>query len=339
MKTLNSQPSINRLTQPLLQDFLRDLDALRLKRHVASNGSTIIDAGIDAIGGLEAGRRIAEICLGGLGQVALNMGAGKWPLSLQVHAANPVLACLGSQYAGWSLSHGEGKGAFHALGSGPARALAQKENVFQEIDYRDSAESTALILEVDKMPPLEVIEKITDDCRIAPENLTIILTPTTSLAGVVQIVARVLEVALHKVHTLGFPLDKVIDGIGTAPIPVPSKDFVVSMGRTNDAILYGGCVQLFVDCDDDAALSLAQQLPSSASRDYGKSFAKIFKEVNYDFYKIDPNLFAPAQVIVSTLKGGNSFRAGKINEALIEPTFTERSVQQIVSAQLGETLI
>ncbi len=331
MQTTVSQPSINKLTQPLLNNFLNDLDALRLKRHVLPNGSVIIDAGIDAIGGLEAGRRIAEICMGGLGHVALNMSGGKWPLSLQVHSANPVLACLGSQYAGWSLSHGEGegKGAFRALGSGPARALAQKETLFQEIEYVDKADSTALVLEVDKMPPREVIEKIIDDCCIAPERLTVILTPTTSLAGVVQIVARVLEVALHKVHTLGFPLSKIVDGIGTVPIPTPSKDFVVSMGRTNDAILYGGCVQLFVDCDDDEAWQLAQQLPSSVSRDYGKSFAQIFKDVNFDFYKIDPHLFAPAEVIVSTLKGGKSFYGGKINAALIEHSFIDRATQPV----------
>ncbi len=329
MQTSISQPSINTLTQPLLEKFLKDLDALRLKRIVLPNGSVIIDAGIDAFGGLEAGRRIAEICMGGLGYVALNLNGEKWPLSLHVHAANPVLACLGSQYAGWSLSHGEGKSAFRALGSGPARALAQKETLFQEIAYKDSAESAALVLEVDKMPPPEVIKKIVDDCRIVPERLTVILTPTTSLAGVVQIVARVLEVALHKVHTLGFPLNKIVDGIGTAPIPTPSKDFVVSMGRTNDAILYGGRVQLFVDCDDDQASKLAQQLPSSASRDYGKSFAQIFKDVDFDFYKIDPHLFAPAEVVVSTIKGGKSFCGGKISDAMIEQSFIDKTVKPV----------
>ena len=186
-------PSINRLTQPLLENLKRDADALRLQVMILSNGTTLIDAGIDARGGLEAGRRIAEICLGGLGHVALHTGAGKWPLALSVHAANPVLACLGSQYAGWSLSHGEGKGAFHALGSGPGRALAQKEALFAELGYRDSSASTCLVLEVDQAPPLQLIEKVSRDCQVAPEQLTFILTPTRSLAGVVQIVARVLE--------------------------------------------------------------------------------------------------------------------------------------------------
>ncbi len=322
MQTKPAWPSINLLVQPLIENLKRDVGALRLSQTILANGTTIIDGGINAQGGLEAGRRIAEICMGGLGHIALTMGAGKWPLSLHVHAANPVLACLGSQYAGWSLSHGEREGAFRALGSGPARALAQKEKLFEKLNYRDSAASTVLVLEVAQVPPPALIEKIIDDCNIAANQLTIILTPTQSLAGMVQIVARVLEVALHKVHALGFPLEQIVDGVGTAPLPSPAMDFLTSMGRSNDAILFGGRVQLFVDCGDDEAEQLAQQLPSSSSRDYGKSFGQIFKEVNYDFYKIDPMLFAPAQVIVSTLKSGKTFRAGNVNEDLLDTSFS-----------------
>lgn len=322
MQVKSAWPSINQMTQPLLENLQRDASSLHLQCERLSNGTTIIDAGIAARGGLEAGRRIAEICMGGLGQIAITTGTGKWPLAIQVHAANPVLACLGSQYAGWSLSHGEGKEAFRALGSGPARALALKEKLFEELDYRDSAASTCLVLEVDKVPPQALIEKIIHDCGVDAEQLTLILTPTQSLAGVVQIVARVLEVALHKAHALGFPLAQIIDGVGTAPIPSPANDFMTSMGRTNDAILFGGRVQLFVDCSDDDARQFAEKLPSSASRDYGKLFGEIFKAVDYDFYKIDPMLFAPAQVIVSTLKNGKSFRAGKVNDELLDRSFS-----------------
>ncbi len=321
MQTKSAWPSINELTQPLLENLKRDAAVLRLTCETLGNGTSIIDAGIVALGGLEAGRRIAEICMGGLGHVALNMGAGKWPLAVHVHAANPVLACLGSQYAGWSLSHGEGAGAFHALGSGPARALAQKEKLFETLNYRDVGASTCLILEVDQTPPMAVIEKVIRDCDVAPDQITFILTPTRSLAGVVQIVARVLEVALHKVHALGFPLNQIIDGAGSAPLPAPANDLMTSMGRTNDAILFGGRVQLFVDCSDADARQLAEKLPSSASRDYGKLFGQIFKDVGHDFYKIDPMLFAPAEVIVSTLKSGTSFHAGKWNDALLDRSF------------------
>ena len=151
--------------------------------------------------------------MGGLGQVQLTASRGQWPITLSVTANDPVLACLASQYAGWSLSSGTGKTRFHALGSGPARALAVKEALFEELGYRDQASSTYLVLEVDREPPAEVVEKVVRDCQVGPEQLTIVLTPTNSLAGMVQIIARVLEVGMHKAHTLGFPLDAVVDGV------------------------------------------------------------------------------------------------------------------------------
>ena len=169
--------------------------------------------------------------------------------------------------------------------------------------------------------PQEVVEKVIRDCKVGADKLAFILTPTHSLAGMVQIVARVLEVALHKVHALSFPLQHIVDGAGSAPLPPPCKDFIEAMGRTNDAILFGGQVQLFVSCSDNEASDLAQKLPSSASRDYGKRFAQIFKDCAYDFYKIAPMLFAPAQVMVSNLGSGNSFRAGKLNAELLDTSF------------------
>ena len=260
--------------------------------------------------------------MAGLGSAALLPATGaRWPWRVAVHCSDPVLACLGSQYAGWSLAHGEGKGSFHALGSGPARAAACREDLFAELSYHDLAESVCLVLEVDKKPPLEITDKIARDCGVAPDQVTVILTPTRSLAGTVQVVARVLEVALHKAHALGFALHKLVDGAGTAPLPPPAADFLTAMGRTNDAILFGGAVQLFVDCDDGEAEHLAVNLPSRVSRDYGKPFARVFKDAAYDFYRIDPHLFAPAAVTVTALKSGNTFHAGAIDEQLLESSF------------------
>ena len=311
--------SINQLSQPLVDALINDAAALNLGITQHASGATIIDAGIEATGGLEAGRRIAEICMGGLGQVTFTqqLPFKNWPTGVQVSAKNPVLACLGSQYAGWALSHEK----FFSLGSGPARSIAQREDIFKDIDYKDAANKTVLVLETNKIPPLEIIEKVARDTQIKPENLSFILTPTSSLAGNVQIAARVLEVALHKLHTLHFPLNQLVDGIASAPLPPPSPDFLTGMGRTNDAILFGGFVQLFVQCSDEAAKQLSLDLPSCASKDYGKPFADIFKAVNMDFYQIDPLLFSPAKVTITNLSSGNSFFAGAFNEALLNQSF------------------
>jgi len=315
----NANVSINNRTIPLVKDLLANASALNVHVSEHASGAMIVDAGINAVGGLEAGRRIAEICMGGLGSVSLQNDSTfkHWPLSVKVHAMSPVLACLGSQYAGWALSHEK----FFSLGSGPARAIAQREEIYTELGYKDQSAKTVLVLETDKFPPDAVIEKVALDTKIRPASLTFILTPTRSLAGTVQITARVLEVALHKLHTLHFPLEQFVDGYGVAPIPAPSPDFLTGMGRTNDAILFGGFVHLYVKCPDADAEALAKGMPSSASKDYGRPFAEVFKAVNMDFYQIDPLLFSPAKVTVTNLETGRSFFAGDFNEALINKSF------------------
>ncbi|MCK4842394.1 MAG: methenyltetrahydromethanopterin cyclohydrolase [Methylococcales bacterium] len=320
--------SVNKLTQPLVQELVDNADKLRLGISKLDNGCTVIDAGIDVPGGLEAGRIITEICMGGMGTVSISQSAytDNWPLTVNVHASNPVLACLGSQYAGWSLSHEK----YYALGSGPARAMANKEKdgktipveaLYQELDYQDSADSVALVIENDKIPPIEIVDKVAKACAVSADKLTIIVTPTSSLAGCVQVVGRVLEVAMHKAHELHFPLENIVDGSGSAPICPPHPDFVKAMGRTNDAILFAGQVQLYVKGSDEEAEKLATALPSSTSKDYGKPFAEIFKACNYDFFKIDGMLFSPASVIVSNVETGNSYRAGKLDNALLDQSF------------------
>lgn len=319
-------PGINALTAPLVEALCDRRAALRLEVTRSESGARIIDAGIEAAGGLEAGRAIAEICLGGLGRVHLMHGGevAQWPLTLHVHSANPVIACLASQYAGWSLSHKEDGRTFHALGSGPARALAQREPLFEVLGYTDECDRAVLVLEVDRPPPPPLIAYIAECCKVKPSNLTLVLTPTSSLAGSVQVVARVLEVALHKAHETGFELDAIVDGTGSAPLAPPSPDFVTGMGRTNDAILFAGRVQLFVTGDEARAEQLANELPSNTSRDYGAPFAEVFESYDRDFFKIDPLLFSPAQVMVSHLPSGRTFCAGKVAPDLLAKSFNSR---------------
>ena len=320
--------SVNSLSQPLVRQLIDHADKLRVGIEVLENGCTVIDAGIKFPGGLEAGRIITEICMGGLGTATLlhSSYTQNWPLSINVHSSNPVLACLGSQYAGWTLSHGK----YYALGSGPARAMATKlkddvvqpvEELYKELDYRDQADHVVLVIENDAVPPVEIIEKVAAACGVSTSALTVIVTPTSSLAGGVQVVGRVLEVAMHKAHALHFPLENIVDGSGSAPICPPHPNFVKAMGRTNDAILFAGQVHLFVKGSDADAEQLAQQLPSSTSKDYGKPFADVFKAYEYDFFKIDSMLFSPASVIVTAVDSGKSFRAGKLDNALLDQSF------------------
>src|SRR5260370_42434286 len=95
-------------------------------------GERLIDAGSFCQGGVSAGLRIAEICMGGLGHVALVPDAStpNWPWTIVVRSSHPVIACLGSQYAGWNLSHKDESGSFYGLGSRPAPALCRRQPRF-----------------------------------------------------------------------------------------------------------------------------------------------------------------------------------------------------------------
>ena len=321
--------SVNALARPFVERLIAKADAYQVTVRQDDTGARIVDAGIDAQGGIAAGMLIGEICMGGLGTVTLRPGVvDGWPTWIEVQSSHPVLACLGSQYAGWSLSATKeetGGKKFFSLGSGPARALAGKEKLFGELGYRDKADAGVLVMEVDRAPPKVIIDKLLHDCGLTASQLTVILTPTTSLAGTTQIVARVLETALHKAHDIGFALGNVLSGAASAPLPAPSPDGVQAMGRTNDAILYGGRVHLMVRGDDDAARDLAKRLPSGNSRDHGTSFADIFKAAGYDFYKIDAALFAPAEVWVSNVDSGNTWHGGELNMALLTDLWMQRA--------------
>lgn len=313
--------SVSERASVLVDRLVADAAALRCLVSRGDAGEQRIDCGASTPGGLEAGRRLGEICLGGLGTVTLTNQSGidRWPLGLVVHTANPVIACLASQYAGWSIND-EATG-FFALGSGPARAMSRVEKLYEELGYADQSGCTSIVIEGDKAPPSSVADDIAKACGISPAGLTVLYAPTGSLAGTVQIAARVLEVAMHKAHELHFPLADVVDGYGATPIAPPIPDFIKAMGRTNDAIIYGGRVQLFVRGDDDRARDLAEKLPSRSCDIYGRPFAEIFAAVNGDFYKIDPMLFSPACVTISNLDTGHTFHGGALAPEIVDASF------------------
>jgi methenyltetrahydromethanopterin cyclohydrolase len=224
---------------------------------------------------------------------------------------------MASQYAGWQIAEGK----FFAMASGPMRAAARKELLFEQLGYEEQADRVVGVLETSKLPPDDVCEKIARQCSVAPRDLTLLVARTASLAGTIQVVARSVETALHKMHELGYNLKKILSGFGSAPLPPVAADDLAGIGRTNDAILYGGEVTLWIR-DDDAVLSeIGPKIPSSASRDFGEPFAAIFERYGRDFYKIDPLLFSPAVVTLMNLKSGRTFRYGELRPDVLAKSF------------------
>jgi methenyltetrahydromethanopterin cyclohydrolase len=285
-----------------------------------ANGTRLIDCGADAPGGFEAGRAFAEICMAGLGRVAYApvVLEGRWLPALTVTTDRPAVACLASQYAGWRVD----RDGYFAMGSGPGRALIRAEDLYDDLDWDERASAAVLCLETREPPPPAVADFVAQRAGVMPSALTLVMAPTASVAGGVQIAARVVETALHKLHELDFDVRRVVAGYGSCPLPPVAGDDMAAIGRTNDAVLYGGQVHLTVESDDDDALAaLVQRLPASASSDYGEPFGKVLKDAEFDFYKIDPLLFSPAQIRLTSIGSGRSFEAGTVNLDVLERSF------------------
>ncbi len=286
--------------------------ALRVDVTTLDNGARVIDAGASAPGGLAAGRRLAETCMGGLGQVGFTVLQfdDMWLPGLTVTTDHPLESCMASQYAGWKIDP-EG---YLAMGSGPLRAVARVEKkLYEKLGYKERADRGVLVLEARELPNENVADYVANRSGLPADRLTFLIAPTASLAGGVQISARVLETALHKMMELEFDIEAILSGLGTAPIPPVAKDDLRAIGRTNDCVLYGGRAYFTVRADDDALAELVPRIPSCASSDYGTPFYEIFQRYGGDFYKIDPHLFSPAEVALTNIASGRTFRAGELN--------------------------
>ncbi len=306
---------LNKAAVAIVREMILHAEQLGLAVTVLENGATIVDAGVVAPGSMKGGLRFAEACLGGLGTVALtHVEIGDlWLPAVTVVADQPAISCLGSQYAGWQVSD-EG---FFAMGSGPGRALARREELFKTLGYVETADEAVLLLEGNTVPGTAVAANVAQKCGVSPDKLYLVIARTASLTGSVQIAARVVETGMHKLHTLGFDVGSVMSGTGTCPLAPIAKSDTRAIGRTNDCVLYGGRAFFTVRTDDAAIRAVIEQVPSSSSADYGTPFYDLFLRYNKDFYRIDPHLFSPAEVFINNVESGTTFHAGTLNASIL----------------------
>jgi methenyltetrahydromethanopterin cyclohydrolase len=311
--------SLNDRAQELADRLVSEADALRVTATTLPGGTRLIDCGSSVLGGLEVGRRFAEICMGGLGWVSFGplVLEGRWLPGLTVVTDRPALACLASQYAGWRLDRDD----YFAMASGPGRALIRAEELYDDLDVDERAGTAVLCLETREPPPEAIAGYVAERAGVTPPDLTLLFAPTASLAGSVQVAARVVETALHKLHELEFDVGRVVSGFGSCPLPPVARTDPEAIGRTNDAVLYAGQVELAVDAPDEQLEAIVSRLPSSASRDHGEPFGDVLERAGWDFYEIDPLLFSPAEVRLTSVSSGRSFHAGDVDLAVLERSF------------------
>ena len=309
--------SVNGLAYEVVRDLVARKDFYGVQVEKLPSGATIIDSGLKAHGGYDAGIMVTRIAMGGIGSVALQYSAYadlKLP-SVVVSTDNPAISLFGAQLAGWKIK-AEG---YVGDGSGPARALALKpKEVFQKINYKDQSDYAIILLEGEEKPNDNAAYYIADRCAVKPENVYMVLTSTRSLAGMVQISGRIVETGLFRLDILGIDPNKVLYGVGYAPVMPPHTEVGKAMGRAEDALTYGGVTSFIVDEDESILAEKVEKAPSSNCKDYGRTSYDIYKSADFDFTKIDPGIFAPAQITLVSAKTGRVFTRGKINSKLLE---------------------
>lgn len=310
---------LNQRAFDLAEEVVSRAELLCIDAQTLPSGAQVLDFGVQAEGGLQAGLELARLCLSDLGDVALLRGeldGFGWPL-VQVHTDYPVAACLLSQYAGWQISVEK----YFAMGSGPMRAAAAGEELFDKLEYREVPQHLVGVLETSSLPDDDVVAYITQKADVDPAQTVLCAAPTSSPAGTMQVVARSVETALHKLFELGFDVGQVSSAWGTAPLPPIAGDHLTGIGWTNDAILYGSSVTLWVHASDDTLAEIGPRVPACASDCYGQPFLDIFEEAGCDFYKIDPHLFSPAQVVFQNLDTGQVHCFGQAAPDVLRKSF------------------
>lgn len=324
---------LNALASRIASELVSHAATLGITTTTSESGTLLVDCGAKATGSDAAGLGLARAAMGGLGEVRLEPphasageipDASRWSLpTVVVTSGSPVAACLASQYAGWKVS----RGGYFAMASGPVRACIGREDLFDVLarsmgrDLRERCDHAVGVLESSKLPSDEVCRSLAEDAGVEPHRLVLLVARTASRAGTLQVIARSLETALHKLETLHFDLSRVVRGAGRAPLAPVAKDDLAAIGRTNDAILYGGEVVLEVTGDDASLAAIGPRTISAASPSFGEPFADLFAKAGGDFYAIDPALFAPARIEFRNRDTGTSHRFGAVAPAIVAASF------------------
>jgi methenyltetrahydromethanopterin cyclohydrolase len=320
---------INEMGFEVFEEMLDYSDELQIEVQELDNGTVVADAGVVAKGGYGAGVYLSRLCMADLAEIQLTPYDIKGVLlpGIQVATDHPAVSCMASQCAMWQIKADK----YFAMGSGPARVLARKtRDLYEKIGFEESSDVAVIVLESNKLPDETVSALIAEKCGIDPADLRIAVAPTDSVAGLVQVSARVVETGLHKLFTMGFDINSIKCGWGRAPISPITGDATMCMGSSNDAIIYGGETYYTLEYENLEELQqYLKGMPSQASRDWGAPFYKTFKAAGFDFFKVDHNVFAPAKVVLNEIKSRRTFVSGKVNLDVLAESFNLQSLDAV----------
>ncbi|MFV1991386.1 MAG: methenyltetrahydromethanopterin cyclohydrolase [Acidimicrobiales bacterium] len=315
--------SVNAEAMKTVRVILGEADALGVEVERLGNGATVIDMGLNAKAGWRAARLYTLVTLAGLGEVSYESFAvaGRSLTAVRVMIDHPIEACVASQIAGWRL---EQAGKEHAaILAGPGRALNKTslDHYFEWTDYRDDHHEAVVAIQISEPISVEMADLIASSCRVKPEDVYILFAPNRSLVCAVQVAARIVEQTLHRLVEEGMDLRGLRYAYGFGVVPPLVDDDLISMGRINDSLLYGGIANIAVEASDEICAHVAQRAVAEACAAYGRPFIDIYEDAGRDFYEIPIDLHSPAELHINNLATGNTFSAGHINYDVLESSF------------------
>ena len=313
--------SVNKEAMKVVKKIIENKEALNVGVISLKNGSTVIDMGINYPGGWKAAQLLTEIAMGGLGGLSYSiyhLGELELP-QVNIYADKPVIACLSCQLSGWALPEFKNDAGIVPLISGPVRAIVKEDKFAKPFSYQDKSEKVVVVLQDKALPSEELTAYIAKKCKVEPENIFILVAPTGSLVGLVNVISRTLETSLWRLHELGFDVNNVISAWGKAPLPPISKDEYTAMIRANTYIYYGGTAGFVVNCKDEDIERIIEDITLSpkTTKQYGIPFSKLLEEAGGNIFNMTEFCHNVTKVNFYNSFTGNTFVYGKNDQKML----------------------
>ena len=311
--------SVNRGAMTLVTELIERADELQIEITTTTAGATVIDMGQRVPGSWEAGRLYAEITMGGLGSVSFGdfeLG-GQRLRSVLVSTEHPLEACWVAQ-----KHAGRRPGDPHdVILAGPAKALlVPTDPSVARAGYQETHRQAVAPLQLERSVTDDDIAWLARSCQLAPRDIFVLVAPTPSLVCAVQVAARSVDNAMHRLHSAGLELGAVESLQGSAPVPPQVNDELTALGRINDSLMYGSRVHAEVRHSGDL-LAVATQVASQPPANRGRPFLDIFAAANNDFHNVSLDVYCIAEMSITDVASGNSATAGELDYDLLRTSF------------------
>ncbi|MCX6094728.1 MAG: hypothetical protein NTY63_07925 [Candidatus Bipolaricaulota bacterium] len=308
---------VARRTADLVAELTADAPALGIEEVRGPGGATVLDCGAAAPGSWEAGRRVAVLAHGGMMDARLGVTelCGIVLPEFVGDSWSPADSAYGLQV---SLPLSEVDPAIRI--SGPIR-----ERLVASGDRPPWAGTGAnpwgvAVVEAASLPGLDAVLAIANRAGLPPSELTLVVVPPSSPAGVTQVAGRLNESVLFTwCESLGLAARHVLGIVGSAPIaPVaPAGEAIVTQ---DDMIHYAGRATVLVDapsaCDLDR---VAQQLTFDSTTARGRLFSALLADAGGVFESIPgiSDLNKIARITLVDRSTGRVATAGSVDERIL----------------------